>query len=435
MINPDIEPQKPRRRRLSPLEIKINACKYLHKLIENNDESLPFFIEGHHCANYTAHNQIKKHNISPERKISDLDKAKIIERLMIEDILSEFKRSPSLQTAEEINELLKAHNKKITYFIKEHRNYNQQIAIRAAFHGSFNFAEDNPATTGYSKEYIGFKATPLEKRPTPKFSKYFNWDDVDFIKALKIFSRTSELIEPIKQAISNQKIPQDVIEKLTIFDVAHILYKEKNPKREPHAGHPLSFEEIDGKRRQSVKQQFVQDILDNPQKRAFLMMFLLDHGVSQEYIETLHKHMEKEHSVYLPLDIAQKNKYTGIVPIITIHHKQHIKDNEYFFAQNPQETNGPENLAICIDFYKLENGIIVAKQINHNEDVDKHKYGFEHSVDINADNICYRLETTSDDKTQTPFILAGLETVYIPKTAKPNEQTNQQPRQRSTGRI
>lgn len=314
-----------------------------------------------------------------------------MKRRVLDVILDDFKKNPTEEKRDVYNKILQPYDRKIEKIPEVKTDNNVQLVVRGAFEGEFtmpNLLSTNNGE-GYSREYVKF-ADPHNQALTDvigsgKLPADYDWSKNPAVQAMSLSQNMSQLIPDLQQAVKHQRIPQEVVENLTISDVGHILYKEKNNGKTPSELQKVSFKSLNNKCDEGARIKFWREFGKDKKKMDSLKSLLETRGVSSEYIKDLLTQIKTKGTVTLDV-----NKYDGVIPKLSVHHKVYVQDAAAL-GKNAIKIDDPENFTAVVDF---------PDEKNHKE--------FEHAADTHdTKGNVYRLTNLKDTKDKTVYLQAG----------------------------
>lgn len=314
-----------------------------------------------------------------------------MKRRILNVVLEDFKRDPTEEKREIYNKILQPYDRKIEKIPEVKTDNNVQLVVRGAFEGEFtmpNLLSTNSGE-GYSREYVKFadphNQAPAEVIGSGKLPADYDWSKNPAVQAMSLSQNMSQLIPDLQQAVKHQRIPQEVVENLTISDVGHILYKEKNNGKTPSELQKVSFKSLNNKCDEGARIKFWREFGKDKKKTDSLKSLLESKGVSSEYIKDLLTQIKTKGTVTLDV-----NKYDGVIPKLSVHHKVYVQDAAVL-GKNAIKIDDFENFTAVVDF---------PDEKNHKE--------FEHAADTyDKDGNVYRLTNLKDTKDKTVYLQAG----------------------------
>ncbi len=314
-----------------------------------------------------------------------------MKRRVLDVILEDFKRDTTDEKMKTYNKILQQYGRKIEKIPEVKTDNNVQLVVRGAFEGEFtmpNLLSTNSGE-GYSSEYVKF-ADPHNQSPTEvigsgKLPADYDWSKNPAVQAMSLSQNMSHLIPDLQQAVKHQRIPQEVVENLTISDVGHILYKEKNNGKAPADLQKVSFKSLNDKCDEGARIKFWREFGKDKKKMDSLKSLLESKGVSSKYIKDLLTQIKTKGTVTLDV-----NKYDGVIPKLSVHHKVYVQDAAAL-GKNAIKIDDFENFTAVVDF---------PDEKNHKE--------FEHAADTyDKDGNVYRMVNLKDTKDRTVYLQAG----------------------------
>lgn len=321
-----------------------------------------------------------------------------MKRRIADVILEDFKHNPTEEKRKAYNEILSQYGRKIEKIPDVKTDHNVQLVVRGAFEGEFKMPTyiSTVSGEGFSKGYRKFANPHHEKMDDVvaggKLPADYDWSQNPVIKALSLSENMSRLIPDLQAAVRNQRIPLSVVEGLSVSDVGHILYKEKNGGKNPEDQQKIPFTSLNDKCDEGARIKFWKEFGKDSHKMENLKSLLESRGVSQEYIHDLLIQIKEKGTVTLDV-----NKYEGVIPVLSVHHKMYVQDAS--LLDNVMKIDDPENFTAVVDF---------PDEKNHKE--------FEHAADTkDAQGNAYRLVNLRDTEKETVYLQVGLESYSEPR--------------------
>lgn len=322
-----------------------------------------------------------------------------MKRRIVDVILEDFKHNPTEEKRETYNGILRQYGRKIEKIPDVATDHNVQLVVRGAFEGEFTAPNlmSTMSGEGYSQGYRKFADPHNEKLSDVivggKLSADYDWAANPAVKAMSLSENMSRLIPDLQAAVKNQRIPQEVVENLSISDVAHILYKEKNGGKTPTDLQKISFKSLNAECDEGARIKFWREFGKDRAKTEKLKSLLESKGVSQDYIRDLLVQIKEKGTVTLDV-----NKYEGVVPKLSVHHKMYVQDAA-FLGADAMKIDDHENFTAVVDF---------PDEHNHKE--------FEHAADTkDSQGNAYRLVNMKDTEKETVYLQAGLRSFAAPR--------------------
>lgn len=321
-----------------------------------------------------------------------------MKRRIVDVILEDFKHNPTEEKRKAYNEILSQYGRKIEKIPDVKTDHNVQLVVRGAFEGEFKMPTyiSTVSGEGFSKGYRKFANPHHEKMDDVvaggKLPADYDWSQNPVIKALSLSENMSRLIPDLQAAVRNQRIPLSVVEGLSVSDVGHILYKEKNGGKNPEDQQKIPFTSLNDKCDEGARIKFWKEFGKDSHKMENLKSLLESRGVSQEYIHDLLMQIKEKGTVTLDV-----NKYEGVIPVLSVHHKMYVQDAS--LLDNVMKIDDPENFTAVVDF---------PDEKNHKE--------FEHAADTkDAQGNAYRLVNLRDTEKETVYLQVGPESYSEPR--------------------
>ena len=367
-----------------------NSFKMCGELINKNRDYSPYL---RHKLKMDTRNFDSRKGPNALREACEAMRQKIV-RVILED----FRHNPTEEKRIAYNDILKAHGRKIEKIPNVKTDYNVHLVVRAAFEGEFSTPTliSTNSGQGYSHGYVKF-ADPHGNNTSGliaggKLPENYDWESNPAIQAMSLSENMSKLIPDLKATIKNQHIPQEVIDGMTISDVAHILYKGKNGGQTPVANQKIQFSSLNEECDEGARIKFWKEFGKDKEKMANLRAVLESRGVCKEYINDLFEQIRERGTT--TLDIS---KYDGPHPKLSVHHKMYVQDAA-FLGKDAIKIDDLENFAAVVDF---------PNEQNHE--------GFEHAVDTIRDNDAFRLVNLRDTEKETVYLQVGTESYTTPR--------------------
>ena len=340
-------------------------------------------------------NILKIHQANdPENTVAQYLKDKSPEERFhsIKSMLGAFKNSPKPEYQEAFNKILAPYGYKIVKIENRETPLEARQVVRAAFDGNLKIPteEDTQKGVGYSQGYQDFLSGKIKSGSPAKYNF-----DTKLFKALEMCDNTEKLGSPIREAIRKQRLPQEVVDNLSLSDAAHLLHQSRYPHRSPQPEETISFQAIDPNRDEGLRNQFWKGIATDKAKTRVLQETLAKKGVSKEYIAFMMESI-RENGVPNPT-IPDDMHFDGPIPTISLHHKFYIRDAA--FHKDMMKVDDEQNYEIVIDY---------PKQKTHEE--------LKHGADCTTPDgkYAYRLVYADDGAGRDAFISDGLETITTP---------------------
>lgn len=321
-----------------------------------------------------------------------------MKRRIVDVILEDFKHNPTEEKRAAYNEILSQYGRKIEKIPDVKTDHNVQLVVRGAFEGEFKMPTHISTVNGegFSKGYRNF-ANPHHEPITNviaggKLPADYDWSENPVVKALSLSKNMSRLIPDLQAAVRNQRIPLSVVEGLSVSDVGHILYKEKNGGKSPDEQQKIPFKSLNNECDEGARIKFWKEFGKDAHKMENLKSLLESRGVSKEYVRDLLAQIKEKGTVTLDV-----NKYEGVIPVLSVHHKMYVQDAA--LLDNVMKIDDHENFTAVVDF---------PDEKNHKE--------FEHAADTkDAQGNAYRLINLKDTEKETVYLQAGLESYSEPR--------------------
>lgn len=333
--------------------------------------------------------KISKGNV-PEQTVAEYMKDKSPEEQWhsVKSVLSAFKKSPTDEHQKAFNFLLAQYGYSIVKIENRKTPVEAQQVVRAAFDGSLKIPteKDTQKGVGYSKGYQDFLNGKIQSGSPSKYNF-----DTKLFRALEMSDNTEKLSVHIKDAIRRQRLPQEVVDNLSLSDAAHMLY-EARYHRTPQPEENIPFQAIEPNCDEGLKNKFWKDFAQNANKTKMLQETLAQKGVSKEYISFMMESI-RENGTPNPT-IPEDMHFDGQIPSISLHHKFYIQDAA--FHKDMMKVDDPKNYEVVIDY---------PRQKTHEE--------LKHGADcITPDGkYAYRLVYADDGAGRDAFISDGLKTI------------------------
>lgn len=367
-----------------------NSFKMCGELINKNRDYSPYL---RHKLKMDTRNFDSRKGPNALREACEAMRQKIV-RVILED----FRHNPTEEKRIAYNEILKAHGRKIERISDVKTEHNVQMVIRAAFEGEFTTPTEvsTQSGQGYSHGYVKF-ADPHGNNTSGliaggKLPENYDWESNTAIQAMSLSENMSKLIPDLKAAIKNQHIPQEVVDGMTISDVAHILYKEKNGGQAPADNQKIQFNRLNEECDEGARIKFWKEFGKDNEKMSSLRKVLESRGVCKEYINDLFEQIKERGTTTLNV-----NKYPEPHPKLSVHHKMYVQDAA-LLKENAMKIDDLENFAAVVDF---------PNEQNHE--------GFEHAVDTIRDDTAFRLVNLRDTEKETVYLQVGTESYTAPR--------------------
>lgn len=321
-----------------------------------------------------------------------------MKRRIVDVILEDFKHNPTEEKRTAYNDILSQYGRKIEKIPDVKTDHNVQLVVRGAFEGEFKMPTliSTAAGEGFSRGYRNF-ANPHHEQidnviAGGKLPADYDWSKNPVVKALSLSENMSRLIPDLQAAVRNQRIPLSVVEGLSVSDVGHILYKEKNGGKSPDEQQKIPFKSLNSECDEGARIKFWKEFGKDSHKMENLKSLLESRGVSQEYVRDLLTQIKEKGTVTLDV-----NKYEGVIPVLSVHHKMYVQDAA--LLDNVMKIDDPENFTAVVDF---------PDEKNHKE--------FEHAADTkDAQGNAYRLINLKDTEKETVYLQAGLKSWSKPR--------------------
>lgn len=306
----------------------------------------------------------------------------------VKSVLSAFRKSPTAEHQEAFNSVLAQYGYSIVKIENRETPVEVRQVVRAVFDGTLKIPteEDTQKGIGYSKGYQDFLNGKIQSGSPTKYNF-----DTKLFRALEMSDNTEKLGVHIKDAIRRQRLPQEVVDNLSLSDAAHMLY-EARYHRTPQPEENISFQAIEPNCDEGLKTKFWKDFAQDANKTKSLKEALAQKGVSKEYISFMMESI-RESGTPNPT-IPEDMHFDGPIPSISLHHKFYIQDAA--FHKDMMKVDDPKNYEVVIDY---------PKQKTHEE--------LKHGADcISPDGkYAYRLVYTDDGAGRDAFISDGLKTI------------------------